>query len=275
VKVSERTITAIVEIVTGDKQLSRYRRGFDLVELFNEYGFNDAYGQGFPSRGSYTREKVRALNDTSQLARLVCQALHPGEFLNIQQEQAGACEYLDARLKFDGFEISLDADGVPTIRTLKGSLVAFEHPLLPQEGASEGFLREQLEKCDTKLRVGDYDGAITNARSLAEQVLTSLEHSLDKSAPDYDGDLLKLYKRIQRLLNLGPGRDDVDTGLKQVLTGLASIVAGLAGLSNKMGDRHARTYKPEKRHAVLIVDSVKTLCNFVISTDESRRQSNS
>ena len=33
-----------------------------------------------------------------------------------------------------------------------------------------------------------------------------------------------------------------------------------------MSDRHARTYKPAQRHAVLVVDSVKTLANFVMSS---------
>jgi len=51
---------------------------------------------------------------------------------------------------------------------------------------------------------GDYDGAITNARSLVEAVLAAIEREFDSNAPDYDGDLPKLYKRVQTHSNLPP-----------------------------------------------------------------------
>jgi hypothetical protein len=62
VKVAERTIARIGEIVTGDKGLSPYRSGPQLVRLFNEYGANDVYGQGFPSRWAYPEDKLREIN---------------------------------------------------------------------------------------------------------------------------------------------------------------------------------------------------------------------
>jgi hypothetical protein len=40
----------------------------------------------------------------------------------------------------------------------------------------------------------DYDGAITNARSLVEAVLAAIKKEFDSNAPDYDGDLSKLYE---------------------------------------------------------------------------------
>ena len=35
-----------------------------------------------------------------------------------------------------------------------------------------------------------------------------------------------------------------------------------------MGDAHVRSYQPAKRHAVLVVNAVKTLAAFVIETKE-------
>jgi hypothetical protein len=64
---------------------------------------------------------------------------------------------------------------------------------------------------------GDYDGAITNARSLVEAVLTFIESKVDAHAPKYDGDLPKLYKRVQAHLNLSPENPKIAEGLKQVL----------------------------------------------------------
>lgn len=106
---------------------------------------------------------------------------------------------------------------------------------------------------------------------MLEAVLTAVERHLDSHPPKYDGDLPKLYKRVQKQLNLEPSRPDVDTSIKQVLTGLMSIVNGVAGMSNKMGDRHVRTYKPAERHAVLVVNSAKTLSHFVVGTYNKTR----
>jgi len=269
-KVSERTISGIADVVTGNKASPKYRSGPELVRLFNEYGSNDVYGQGFPSRWSYAESNLRSLNGTPALARLLCEVLHPIQFLDIASTPAGASDHINARLKFDGYEIAFDAAGVPVIRTLHGSLVEFAHPIGATEADNHRFLDEQLAKCDQKLREGDYDGAVTNARSLTETVLVDLERQLDRVALEYDGDLPRLFKRVQKLLDLEPGRPDVDTPLKQVLSGLAGIVSGLAGMSNKMGDRHVRKYRPAKRHAVLVVDSAKTLCNFLVSTHQER-----
>jgi hypothetical protein len=131
------------------------------------------------------------------------------------------------------------------------------------------FIDEQVQKCDRKLSERDFDGAITNARSLLEAVLCEVERELSpESVPPYDGDLVKLYRRVQKLLNLEPSRTDIAEPLKQVLGGLVSIVSGLAGIRNKMGDAHVRSYQPAKRHAVLVVNAAKTLAAFVVETKE-------
>lgn len=75
-KLSERTISAIGKIVTGDEGLSPYRSGPKLVRLFNDYGANDVYGQGFPSRWQYAEEKLRTLNGTTAiLAHVRCSCM--------------------------------------------------------------------------------------------------------------------------------------------------------------------------------------------------------
>jgi len=131
---------------------------------------------------------------------------------------------------------------------------------------SNAFIMEQIEKCRTKMSQGDYDGAITNVRSLVEAVLAAIEKEFDPNAPDYDGDLPKLYKRVQKHLNLSPENPKISNSLKQTLTGFISIIGGLSGLSNKMGDRHVRDYKPAAHHAALIVNAAMTFSNFIFDT---------
>jgi len=264
-EVSQRTITAIGHIVTGDKSLSQYRSGHQLVRLFNDYGANDEYGQGFPSRWKYVEDRLRELNGTSGLGALICEVLDPREFLDIDKTIDSACEYINKRLKYNGYEIVIEG-GLAKIRDIKGVAVECKHPFEGSEKEVHLFIDEQIQKSERKIQEEDYDGAITNARSLLEAVLTELEKQLDENLPVYDGDLLKLYKRVQKLLRLEPGRPDIEGPLKQVLSGLASTVSGIAGVSNKMGDRHVRSYKPSKHHAVLVVNAAKTLANFFFET---------
>lgn len=146
--------------------------------------------------------------------------------------------------------------------------VALAAEVISSNPLTQEFVTSQLQKCDGKLNVGDYDGAITNARTLVEAVLGEMEFRLTRCEPSTDGDLVKQYKKVQKLLNLDPADDKLETPLRQVLTGLASITAGLAGMRNKMGDAHARTYRPEEHHARLAVNSAKTLADFLFETFE-------
>ncbi|MBE0574386.1 MAG: abortive infection family protein [Desulfuromonadales bacterium] len=269
-KITERTISAIGKIATGDEHLSTYRSGPQLVRLFNEFGTNDIYGQGFPSRWQYAEDKIRSLNGTDAIGALLCQILDPREFMDTEFSMSEAVQYVNARFKYDGYEVVID-NGLAKIRDLAGIAVTCEHPFQGSKKEGHLFIDEQIKKAETKIKEGDYDGAITNARSLLEAVLTELEKTLDKNAPPYDGDLTKLYKRVQKLLNLEPGRPDIEGPLKQVLSGLSSIVNGMAGLSNKMGDRHVRSYKPNKHHASLVVNTAKTLANFLFETHQYQK----
>ena len=63
-KISERTVKRLGEIITGDKGISPYRGGPKLVSFFNECGTNHTYGQGFPSRRMFAEDCIRQFNDT-------------------------------------------------------------------------------------------------------------------------------------------------------------------------------------------------------------------
>ena len=270
-KLTERTISAIGKIATGDEQLSLYRSGPQLVRLFNDLGANDVYGQSFPSRWQYAEDKIHSLNCTEAIGALLCQILDPREFMDTEFSVNKAVQYVNARLKYDGYEVVLD-NGLVKILDLSGIAVTCEHPFQGSEIEGHLFIDEQIKKAETKIREGDDDGAITNSRSLLEAVFTELEKTLDENASQYDGDLIKLYKRVQKHFNLGPGRPDIEGPLKQVLSGLTSIVNGISSLSNKMGDRHVRSYKPNKHHAALVVNAAKTFANFLFETHQYQKE---
>jgi len=270
-RISERTIKALGKIVTGDERLSPYRGGPNLVALFNELGLNDVYGQGFPSRWTYAEESIRKLNGRPELPLLIEKIFDPREFLNNEFEITNALEFFNQYLSYEKHQLVL-VGGYAKVRDLNGVDVNFVHPFKNSKDDAHIFIDEQVKKCDAKISSGDYYGAITNARSLVEAILTEIEKGLDESAPEYDGDLVKLYKRVAKLLNLGPERKDISDTLKQILTGLSSIIAGLAGLRNKMSDAHVASYKPSKHHAKLAVNSAKTICDFLFETKEYQKK---
>lgn len=267
VRISERSIAALGRIVTGDEKLTPYRSGPRLVSFFNELGCNDHYpgGGGFPSRWMFAEQKLRELNGSDAIRLAIAETLDPRRFLDFEGELPAAVAYINKYLRFDGFEVVVDNERV-RIRDSRGASVYFEHPYKDSAELTQLFIDEQIQKCEKKIGDGDFDGAITNARSLLEAVLVSLESDLSAIPEEYDGDLVKLYRRVQRLLNLDPSRRDVADSLKQVLSGLTSIVNGLASLRNKMGDAHVATSRASRHHAKLAVNAAKTLAGFLFDT---------
>lgn len=276
-KLSRRTISAVQRIVTGNAAeggaaLSPYRSGSDLVAFFNEFGFDNSYsrGGGFPSRWAFAEERLDQLNETERIVAAIESAVDPAEYLGTDFPVEKAVAFLNKYLEFDGLCLVLAAKRY-RLRLAGEPTIAIETPLAPQDHASHEFIAEQIEKCDRKLTDADYDGAITNARSVVEAVLCDIESRLDDQAPPYDGNLPRLYKRVQELLKLDPERQDVSESLRQLLRGLVSVIAGLAPLRNKMGDAHVRTYKPARHHAKLAVNSAKTLLDFIYDTFEYQK----
>lgn len=270
-KLSEQTIAALGSVITGDGGRSPYRTGSQLVSFFNEFGSEDTYGNGFPSRWYYAEEKLREFNDTSTMKDILVATLDPRPFLGKELDINVAVEHLNQFLEFDNYELR-PAGKKWEVYKLGGSQIELSHPYENSVEITHIFIDEQIKKCDKKLAEGDFDGAITNARSLVEAVLSAIEKEFDSNPPEYDGNLPKLYKRVQKHLNLSPGQGSLAECLRQILSGLTSVVSGLATLRNTMSDSHVISYKPLKHHARLAVNSAKTLCDFLFETKEYQMQ---
>jgi hypothetical protein len=264
-KLSRNTLAELIKIITGDTKMSPYRSGPMLVRLFNEFGSNDFYEQGFPSRWKYTEERLLPLNGTASLRTLLNAIFDAREWIGRDLKPEVAAEHLNKFLKFDGYELVRDGEHFK-VRETGAVAVQFDTPFPESQEVNHVFIEEQVRKCDKKIDEGDFGGAITNARSLVEAVLIEIEKQLSPSPPQYDGDLIKLNKRVQTLLNLDPARKDISDSLRQVLSGLSSIVNGLASMRNKMSDAHASSYKVSKHHAKLAVNSAKTFADFIFDT---------
>lgn len=226
-KLSGRTIRKLAETITGDSKVSPYRTGPELVRLFNEFGSNDVYGPGFPTRWVYAEEKIKAILDTPDFPRLITHVFDPREFIDSLFSAESAVWYINAFLKFDKLQVVKDGDFYK-LRDISGSSVDFASPFKHSKKLSHVFIDEQIAKCDEKLARGDYDGAITNARSLLEAVLVELEQEFEPAAQAYAGDLPKLYRPVQKFLRLDPSRADIDH-IQTDIVGLDKYCLRLSG----------------------------------------------
>lgn len=266
-KLSDFSAQKIGEFIAGDPDGWPYRSGRKLVAFFNKMGFREVYGQGFPSRATFAKDKVAELNGKPKLKDAVREMLDPRLWLDVTSGTVEACAVqVNEILRYDGYEVVRDGDFYK-VRELAGAVIEFENRFAESEELSELLIEEQIQKCREKVEVGDYSGAITNARSLVEAVCVKIEADLDPNAQGNDGDLVKLFNRVRKLLNLDPSRQDISESLKQVLSGLSNIINGLAAMRNKMSDAHGGVaYKPRWHHAKLAVNSAKTLADFLFDT---------
>lgn len=265
-KIASSTMQTLTNIITGDSRISPYRSGTELENFFNQY--DKLCGLGGLSRGKFTCAILQELNGTKSIQKIIEDVLDPRHYLKSEFDVSAVVEHLNQYLIPDGFEavkkghhyrlIAKDADSVIT--------VSFTDKFSTQDNHS--FILEQSNKCKEKLESRDYDGAITNARSMVEAVFEAILIQAEIEIPRHDGDLNKLYKEVKKYLNLDPGKEDLTETLKQILSGLNSIVCGIAGISNKMGDRHSRKYKPEKYHASFTIVAAHGMCEFLISSLE-------
>src|SRR6187402_1659318 len=89
---SKRTLTAVQKLITGDEiqslgaRIAPYRSGPQLVEFFNEFGFNDSYswGGGFPTRSVFVDGRLDKLNGQPGIVNAIESAMSPAEFLDTE-----------------------------------------------------------------------------------------------------------------------------------------------------------------------------------------------
>lgn len=76
---SRKTLESLREMIN---ERTEYRSGPKIIEFFNALGFNDSYGQGFPSRWMFTDDRLAKINGTSTIEKCIKQTFSPINFVN-------------------------------------------------------------------------------------------------------------------------------------------------------------------------------------------------
>lgn len=237
-----------------------------------------AHGTGKPAENAeFVRLRQVLLSDPVLNGRLPpfvrrCRSLEEfWTFIKGQDDPSGAVGRYEGRSKFlrEAFDPILDE--LEAAQAQASSGVDLDVGARVQDPASRSSITAQLRKCDERIGSGDFAGAITNGRTMVEAILIELDARLGGEQAKNDGDLGKLYKRVQRKLNLDPAGRELSQQFLQVLGGLTSIINGLAGLRNELSDAHATRYRADRHHAVLVVNAAKTISQFLLDSYEYQR----
>jgi len=154
---------------------TEYRSGPNLVKFFNNLGFNDSYGQGFPSRWVYTDDRLSHINGTPELDKCIKNLFTPVNFIGRFNELDGFISEFNQYLAFDKWKvIRNDAE----ITFVKADKIEFEDSSNKEEIKEDDFLKREFKE----ISLGNLglDGTITEILKLR---LDEIKKCLTADAP--------------------------------------------------------------------------------------------
>lgn len=151
----------------------QYRSGPQLVQFFNELGFSDTYGQGFPSRWAYTDEGLAKINGTPELDKCLKKAFSPVNFIGRFGELDNFLKDFNQYLAFDKWKIVRNGAEIIFVRL---DQIEFDE-ITPAPNEDE-FLKKEFEEVSLE-NIG-LDGTITEVLKLR---VGEIEKCLSSDAP--------------------------------------------------------------------------------------------
>lgn len=98
----QKTIEKLRNLINEETE---YRSGPKLVAFFNDLGFSDVYGQGFPSRWAFTDEKLLKINGTPEIDKCIKRVFAPVNFITRFGELDKFINEFNQYLAFDGWKV--------------------------------------------------------------------------------------------------------------------------------------------------------------------------
>ncbi|MEZ4087126.1 MAG: hypothetical protein R3B71_02185 [Candidatus Gracilibacteria bacterium] len=99
---NKKTLERLRELINEETE---YRSGPKLVDFFNSLGFQDSYGQGFPSRWLYTDDKLSKINGTPELDKCIKTLFNPINFVGRFSELDEFIKKFNQYLLFDKWKV--------------------------------------------------------------------------------------------------------------------------------------------------------------------------
>ena len=143
---------------------TEYRSGSRLVSFFNDLGFKEQYGQGFPSRWIYTDEKLAQINGRPEIDKCIKNLFSPVNFIGRFAELDKLINEFNQYLAFDKWKVVRNGT---EITFKKSENISFEDYTTKEEIKEDDFLEKDFKEVSIDLL--KLDGAITDILNLRLQ----------------------------------------------------------------------------------------------------------
>lgn len=177
---------------------TEYRSGPKLVSFFNDLGFHDSYGQGFPSRWVYTDQKLSAINGTADLDNCIRKLFSPINYINRIDELDAFIRDFNHYLAFDKWQVVRRNDEISFVKNDKIKINEKSEPGTESEFLEMDFKSVDIDKIGLdsrltdilKLRLNEIEKCIKSDASLSVAFLcgSTLEGILLGLATKYPSD---------------------------------------------------------------------------------------
>ena len=171
-EISPKTLEKLRNLINEETE---YRSGSNLVTFFNNLGFNDVYGPGFPSRWIYTDEKLNAINGTVDLDKCIKNIFAPINYINRIEELDNFIKDFNQYLAFDKWQVIRDNDKISFKRKDK---IELKKPINNDKVSDDDFLKHDFK--DVNIEAIGLDNGITDILKLR---LTEIENCINLSSP--------------------------------------------------------------------------------------------
>lgn len=184
-RISLKTIEYLGGIITGDSKKTPYLSGSNLVSFFRNFGYIEEYGQGFPSRLFYCKQKLLELNKQERINEVVEFYYQPINFIGNKKQYKTLIRELNEYLTFDDLELTIEG------KKTKLQIKASEENTISEANFSENIISILLQK-----------EVFEHVKSLLES-----EH--------YFNAVEESYKIVREKLKLITGKEKAHEGFKE------------------------------------------------------------
>lgn len=213
-RLNEATLKELRKLIN---EKSKYRSGPELVEYFNDLGFSDIYGKGFPSRWYYTDEKLNIINGSPEIIKCIENLFSPNQYIGKHSYLDQLIDDFNQYISYDGWIIQRDdrvikfnkterihekksITEISEIEFLRYDFGEIDITKLNFETAISTVLTNRVKELQILIEGKAYLSSIISMGSLLEGVLLAIAtknpmiYNKSKSSPkDKDGAVKKLF----------------------------------------------------------------------------------
>lgn len=264
-KINKSEIDAITYTSGNEDIICTYEECFaEHSDIIN----NPLYSKTEFKQEKYVRLQLEKMNGTSKIHDFI--TVYFKQIYDYADEPEEVVEYLNRSFDADGYSIEkIESSDEYKIYSLDDCLVNYNCLFKESERGNYILINEHNKKCFEKIKSGDYTGAITNSRSLLEQLLCEIRSEIQISngqrRSGYNGGIDELLADVLDKLKIKETlKEKVYNGYESIENGFKSLVHGISLLRHGMSDAHNISYAPSQKDALLAVNTAKTIANFIV-----------